>query len=300
MNKKNSQSSSFRTGYVAIVGKPNVGKSTLMNNLLHHKLAIVSPKPQTTRHRILGILNGEDYQVIFLDTPGIMQPKYLLQEVMVKTARRTMKEADLILMMVEATGLTPDDEEITQLLADFKVPKLLAINKIDLVPKDHILSLIDHFQAAKLFQEIVPISALKADGLDILTSLIVESLPAGELFYPQDMISDEPERFFVSEIIREKIFLLYGEEIPYATTVQVEDFYEREGRKDFIRAVVIVERDSQKGILIGKGGQALKKVGKQAREDIEHFLGRPIFLELEVRVKKKWRKDASLMRKLGY
>jgi len=271
-----------------------------MNNLLHHKLVIVSPKPQTTRHRILGILNGEDYQVIFLDTPGIMQPKYLLQEAMVKTARKTLKEADFILMMVEATGLTSEDEEITQSLADFKVPKLLAINKIDLIPKDHILFLIDHFQATKLFQEIVPISALKADGLDILTSLIIKSLPVGEPFYPQDMISDEPERFFVSEIIREKIFLLYGEEIPYATTVQVEDFYERPGRKDFIRAVIIVERDSQKGILIGKGGQALKKVGKQAREDIEHFLGRPIFLELEVRLKKKWRKDASLMKRLGY
>ncbi len=300
MDKENNQTSSFRAGYVAIVGKPNVGKSTLMNNILHHKLAIVSPKPQTTRHRILGILNRENCQAIFLDTPGIMHPKYLLQETMVKTARKTMREADLILMMVEATGLSSEDEEITELLTDFKVPKLLAINKIDLIPKDRILSLIDHFQATKLFQEIVPISALKADGLDILTSLIIKFLPAGEPFYPQDMISDEPERFFVSEIIREKIFLLYGEEIPYATTVQVEDFYERQGKKDFIRAVIVVERDSQKGILIGKGGQALKKVGKQAREDIERFLGRSVFLQLEVRVKKKWRKDASLMRRLGY
>ncbi len=300
MKQEESKRSSFRVGYVAIVGKPNVGKSTLMNTLLHQKLAIVSSKPQTTRHRILGILNGDDHQVIFLDTPGLMVPKYLLQEAMVKTARKTMREADLILMMVEATGLLPEDEEVIRLLDNFKVPQFLIINKVDLVPKNSILPLIDRFRSAGRFQEIVPISALKADGLDLLLSLIIKTLPEGEPFYPPDRLSDEPERFFVSEIIREQIFLQYGEEIPYATAVQVEAFEERPEKKDYIRAIIAVEQDSQKGILIGKGGRALKRVGKAAREDIEQFLGRPVFLELKVSVRKKWRKNASLVKRLGY
>jgi GTP-binding protein Era len=300
MRQTENPDKSFRVGYVAIVGKPNVGKSTLMNSLLHQRLAIVSPKPQTTRHRILGILNGEHHQVIFLDTPGLMHPKYLLQEAMVKTARRTMKEADLILMMVEVPSLDPDDEKVIQTLGDFNVPKFLIINKVDIVSKNYILPLIDHFRTTELFQEVIPISALKADGLDLLLSLILKSLPKGEPFYPSDTVSDEPERFFASEIIREQIYLQYGEEIPYSTTIQVQEFQEKTGRKDFIRAVIIVERDSQKGIIIGKGGQALKRVGKAAREGIEHFTGRPVFLELEVRVKKKWRKNASLIKRLGY
>jgi GTP-binding protein Era len=287
-------------GYVAIVGRPNVGKSTLMNSLLQQKLAIVSPKPQTTRHRILGILNGEDHQVVFLDTPGLIQPAYLLQETMVKTARATMKEADLILMMIEATGAKPEEEEIVRTLSPSRVPRFLIINKVDLVDKEQVLPLIDHFQRLDIFREIVPISALKADGLGLLLSLIVQSLPEGEPFYPPDIISDEPERFFVSEIIREQIFLHYGEEIPYATTVQVEAFTERPQRKDHIRARIIVEHDSQKGIIIGRGGQALKRVGMAARENIEQFIGRPVFLELHVSVRKKWRKDAASIKHLGY
>ena len=300
MEPDSRQNPAFHVGYVAIVGRPNVGKSTLMNSLLRQKLAIVSPKPQTTRHRILGILNGEDHQVVFLDTPGLMQPKYLLQETMVKTARTTMREADLILMMMEATGAKPEEEDIARALSYFHVPRFLIINKVDLVDKERVLPIIEGFQRLAIFREIVPISALKADGLDLLLSLIVRTLPEGEPFYPPDIISDEPERFFVSEIIREQIFLHYGEEIPYATTVQVEAFTERPQRKDYIRARIIVEHDSQKGIIIGRGGQALKRVGMAARENIEQFIGRPVFLELHASVRKKWRKDAASIKHLGY
>jgi GTP-binding protein Era len=294
------QQSAFRVGYVAIAGRPNVGKSTLMNGLLGQKLVIVSPKPQTTRHRILGILNGEDHQVIFLDTPGLMHPRYTLQETMVKTAKATMKEADLILMMVEATGMNPDDEGLFQSLKTFQARKILVINKIDLVSKERLLPMIDHYHTEKSFEEIIPISALKADGLDVLQSTILKYLPVGEPFYPPDIVSDEPERFFISEIIREQIFLRYGEEIPYATSVHVEEYKERPGRKDYIRAMIFVEQESQKGIIIGKGGGALKEVGRAARENIEQFIDRPIFLELKVRVKKKWRKDESMIKRLGY
>ena len=295
-----SQKSLFRVGYVAIAGRPNVGKSTLMNSLLRQKLSIVSPKPQTTRHRILGILNGDDHQVIFLDTPGLVRPKYSLQATMVKTAWATMKEADLILAMVAATGVDADDEGVFRSLEVFEAPKFLVVNKVDLVSKAGVLPIIDHFRGTGFFREIVPISALKADGLDLLLSLIVRSLPEGEAFYPPEMVSDAPERFFASEIVREQIFLQYGEEIPYSTTVRVEAFEERPGRKDFIRAVIVVERNSQKGILIGKGGRALKRVGGAAREGIEALTGRPAYLELEVRVKKKWRKDPELVKRLGY
>ena len=300
MNAESNPQKSFRVGYAAIVGKPNVGKSTLMNRLLRQKLAIVSPKPQTTRHRILGILNGRDHQVIFLDTPGLMHPKYRLQKNMVKTAQKTMKEADLILMMVEATGVGTNDENVVHMLNTLKAQKFLLVNKVDLVQKNRLLPLIENFQEMALFQEIVPISALRSDGLDLLLSLILKYLPEGEPFYPPDMVSDEPERFFVSEIIREQIFIHYGEEIPYSAAVQIETFEEKPEHKDYIRAIVNVERDSQKGIIIGKGGQTLKKVGIRARENIEQFLGRPVFLELDVRVKKNWRKNDSLIKRMGY
>jgi GTP-binding protein Era len=300
MKNINQHDQHFRSGYIAIVGRPNVGKSTLMNALLQQNLAIVSPKPQTTRHRIIGILNGENHQAIFLDTPGVIEPTYLLQETMTKTALNTMKGVDLILIMVEATGFHPLDEKLLRFTKNCNTNKLLIINKIDKVSKDHILPLIDSFKEHDNFQEIIPISALKADGLNILLTIILSNLPEGEPFYPPDIISNEPERFFVSEIIREQILLQYSEEIPYAATVQVEEFQEKPGRKDYILAIIYVERDSQKGIIIGKGGQALKKTGKLAREGIEHFIGRPVFLELRVQVRKKWRKNASQLKRLGY
>ncbi|MFC1501918.1 GTPase Era [bacterium] len=300
MKTKPSQLKPFRAGYIAIIGKPNVGKSTLMNHLLEEKLAIVSPRPQTTRNRILGILNGDGYQAIFLDTPGLMEPKYLLQQSLTKTSMSTMEQADLILFLIDATNISVEDDKIIDILKTKHALKFLIINKIDLVKRERILPIIQTFQAYKIFKEIIPISALKADGLELLLSLSTASLPESEPFYPADIFTDEPERFFVSEIIREKIFLFYGEEIPYATAVQINTFQEKPGEKDYIRAIIHVERDSQKGILIGKKGQAIKKVGQTARKDIEQFLGRPVFLELDVQVKKKWRKNPVLIKRLGY
>lgn len=292
---------SFRVGYVAIVGVPNVGKSTLMNALLGQKLSIVTPKPQTTRHKILGVLTGEDYQMIFLDTPGIMKPKYQLQEVMVKAALSAIEDADLILLMVEARE-EPRDKEISLVEGIKNATKtiILVINKIDLIKKALLLPLIDRYSKLHEFADIVPISALTGDGLDILLKVIAERLPEGEPFYPPDVLTQHPERFFVSEIIRERIFERYRKEIPYSTAVKIEEFKERPGRKDYIRAIVYVERDPQKAILIGKDGAALKEVGQSARKEIESFLGRPVYLELWVRVREKWRKDTKAIKEFGY
>jgi GTP-binding protein Era len=290
----------FKVGYVAIVGRPNVGKSTLMNRLLGRKLSIVTPKPQTTRRRVLGIKTGGDHQIVFLDTPGLFEPKYLLQKIMVRAARDCMGMSDLVLWMTDASGMTDKDEKALEFLGPLSMPKFAVINKIDLFPKGGLLPLTDRFSKLKLFEEIVPVSALRKDGLDRLFTLVLNRLPAGEPFYPSDVMSDEPERFFVSEIIREQVFLQYKEEIPYSSTVQIEEFREKPGGKDYIRAVIFVEHDSQKGIVIGRGGQALKKVGQKSREAAEAFLGRPVFLELFVKVKPGWRSEPGAMREFGY
>jgi GTP-binding protein Era len=296
-----SLSPSFKAGYVALIGRPNVGKSTLMNALLGQKLSIVTPKPQTTRHRVLGISSGNEHQIIFLDTPGLLIPRYKLQETMVKTARSAIEEADVLLFMIE-----PDDKisqanhSILSELVATKKPLILTINKIDLVEKDKLLPIIDQYSQSFKLSSIIPISAIKADGLEKLKQLIIEHLPVGFPFYPLDTITDQPERFFVAEIIREKIFQKYGEEIPYSTTVTIEEFKEREQGKDYVRAVIYVERTSQKGIIIGKQGAALKKVGQIARAEIELFLGRPVYLELFVKVKEKWRQKETVLKELGY
>jgi GTP-binding protein Era len=300
MTEKIQNSSNFKCGYVTIIGKPNVGKSTLMNSYFHQKLAIVSPKPQTTRHRILGILTGEDHQIIFLDTPGLIKPKYHLQEAMLQAAQKSIQDADLLLVMISALKVNDQDEQIIDSLRDVSATKLLLINKIDSVKKMLLLPIMDRFRKKEMFQEIIPISALRKDGLDLLQSLILKYLPENPPFYPADMLSDEPERFFVAEIVREQIFRYYGDEIPYATAVHIETFKERPGEKDFIKAVITVEQNSQKGILIGKKGEGLKKVGSLARSKIEQFLERPIYLELEVRVRKKWRKKSIYVKELGY
>jgi len=293
-------SADFSTGYVAIIGRPNVGKSTLMNRLLGTKLSIVTPKPQTTRRRILGIKTGDHHQVIFLDTPGLLEPKYLLQKAMVQAARESMEMSDLILWMTDVSSAAVEDEKTFGLMRPLGQRKIAVINKVDLVAKASLLPLIERLSGMSLFEEIVPVSALKNDGLDRLFSLILARLPRGGPLYPADALSDEPERFFASEIIRESVFLLYKEEIPYATTVQVEEFQERPGKKDYIRAVIFVEQESQKGILIGKGGLALKKVGQKSRAAIEAFLERPVFLELFVKVKPRWRSEPAAMREFGY
>jgi len=295
------QKERFRAGYVAIIGRPNVGKSTLLNAFLGMKLSIVTEKPQTTRHKILGILTGESYQILFLDTPGMIEPRYHLQEVMVQAIRRALQDADVLLMMIEAREYPlPDDLGLLEELKGYEKPIILVINKIDLIKKDLLLPLIDAYQKAYPFQDIVPISALKRDGVDLLLGIIIKNLPENPPYYPEDYLTDQPERFFVGEIIREKIFMKYGEEIPYSTAVVVEEFREQPGEKDFIRATIVVEKESQKAIIIGKQGQKLKQVGSLAREEIERFLGRPVYLELWVKVREKWRKSPRDVRTFGY
>ncbi|MBN1893379.1 GTPase Era [bacterium] len=290
----------YRAGYAALIGRPNTGKSTLMNTLLMQKLAIVSPRPQTTRHKILGILNGEGYQIVLLDTPGLLAPRYPLQEAMKKAALQAVEESDVLLMLTEAFTDPAEEKEILGLIGKSSAQKIVVINKSDRVEKKSILPLIRHYRDTGLFREIIPVSALKNDNIDALIKSLADCCPAGDPFYPPDQISNAPERFFASEIIREQIFLRYGEEIPYACTVQVRQFRERPGRKDFIDAVITVERESQKGILIGREGRSLKAAGEAARKEIEAFLNRPVFLQLTVRVREKWRSHPDLLKEFGY
>lgn len=277
-----------------------MGKSTLMNRILRTKVSIVSYKPQTTRHRILGICHGESYQAVFLDTPGLIEPKNPLQESMVRTAQKAVQEADIILMMVEAGKPHPDDDRIFALIGTLAIPKFLLINKIDKMAKSELLPQIDGYSRKGLFQEIIPLSALTGDGVDALVSLISRSLPPGEPLYDPELISDEPERFFAAELIREQIYLGFNMEIPYSTAVQIVRFEEKEQGKDYIEAVITVERDSQKAILIGKKGDVIKKIGTRARINIERFLGRPVYLDLRVQVRKKWLKDPEQIKRFGY
>jgi GTPase len=292
----------FHSGYVAVAGQPNVGKSTLINHLLQFKLSITTPKPQTTRHRIMGILTGEDHQIIFLDTPGLITPNYRLQEVMMESAHRAVTDADVVLFIVVAAA-KPDERDLeilSELIASGK-PLLLGVNKIDLVNKSDLMPFLTAWSTRHSFIDIVPFSALTGDNSGTLLKLLVQHLPAGVPFYDQDALTEHPERFFVSEIIREKIFSNYGEEIPYSTAVIIDEFQEgRPGRKDVIKARIVVERQTQKGIIIGKGGVMLRKVGQEARVDIEAFLDRPVFLELWVAVRDKWRKKDTFLREFGY
>ena len=296
-----SDKKNFKSGYVAIVGKPNVGKSTLINDFLGCKLSIVTPKPQTTRKKIMGVLTKEGYQIVFYDTPGIMEPKYELQKYMVKEACEAIEDADVVLMMAEPFEPPAEkDKDFFEKLSHLNIPVILAINKIDLVEKDSLIPILSAYDKRFKFAEIVPISALKGTNLDLMLNLVVKYLPEGEPFYPDDYMTDYNERFLASEIIREKVFESYGEEIPYSTTVEIEEFKEREAGKDFIKASIFVERDSQKGIIIGENGKAIKRVGVIAREEIEKQTGRKVYLELWVKVMEKWRKDKKKMYKLGY
>lgn len=296
--------SDFRAGYVTIIGDPNVGKSTLMNTLLQQKISIVSSKPQTTRHRILGILSGDGHQAVFLDTPGIIKPRYLLQEVMMQFASSAIADADLLLFMIDAqeprTGGDLAHEEAFKRLAGRNVPVFLVVNKVDRVEKTTLLPIIDFYAKAFPFKEVFPISALEANGTDVLLKAIIAELPVHPPYYPPDIASEHPERFFVAEMIREKIFMKTHEEIPYATTVDVIEFKERERGKWFISADVCVERDSQKGILIGKGGTLLKEIGRLSRQEIERFLGHGVFLELHVKVREGWREKEEWLNRFGY
>lgn len=291
----------FRCGYIALIGRPNVGKSTLMNRLVGEKLAITSPKPQTTRHRLLGILHLAGAQLLFLDTPGILEPKGVLNETLVRAALGALSEADVVVWLVEPRPPQPEDEIILAHLKKLTRPLIIAINKIDLIDKPQLLPLLAAYH--ELFPEapLVPISALVGDGLPALVEEIVTRLPAAPPLFPEEQLTDQTERFLVAEIIRERLFHHTGEEIPYAAAVQVEEFDEsRRPELVRIRAVVYVEKDSQKGIVIGKGGRLLKKVGQEAREQAERLLGARVYLELWVKVWKNWRRDPKAVRLLGY
>lgn len=292
----------LKSGFISIIGNTNVGKSTLLNYVLGEKIAIVSDKPQTTRNRILGIKNNPNAQMIFLDTPGIHKAKPQLNRYMVKEATKTYSDVDIILLLVQAnTGIDDGDRFVIETLEKVKAPIILVINKIDLIKKESLLPLIDEFSKLYDFKSIIPISALSGQGVDQLIKEIEGLLPFGPKYFPEEMITDLPERFIVAEIIREKIFHLTSQEIPYSVAVVINDFKEREGVNTvFIRATIHVEKPSQKGILIGKKGSMLKRIGQMARSDIENLLDAKVYLELWVRVEKDWSKDIKALRKLGY
>lgn len=292
----------YKAGYVAIVGEPNVGKSTLLNALVEQKISIVTNKPQTTRQRVLGILNREDAQIIFLDTPGLFVPKYLLQKEMIRHAENALADADIVLVMTPVERRAELPEEVSKRVIPLCRTRsvLLVINKVDTVNKAELLPIIKTFAQREQFKEIIPISALKSDNLDAVVRTIIQYLPEHEAFYPIDIVSEYPERFFVSEFIREKLFERFREEIPYSTAVEIREFKERKTGKTLISADIIVERNSQKVIIIGKHGEALKETGIAARMEIEEFLQCKIFLELHVKVREKWRENAALIRQYGY
>lgn len=292
----------FKSGFVAIIGRPNVGKSTLLNTILGDKIAIVSDKPQTTRNRILGVKHLKDAQVVFLDTPGIHKPRHKLNEYMVKAALNTLDEVDIILFMTEAGAVSGSgDSNIVDMLRGAEKPVFLIINKIDRINKSVVLPQIDEYRHIYKFDEVFPISALKGENVDNLLDSIVMYLPEGPQYFPDDAVTDQPMRFIASEIIREKIFQRTYQEIPYSVAVGIEDFKEDETKNiAVIRGLIFVEKDSQKGIIIGKGGAMLKQVGQLARQELEAFMGIKVFLELWVKVKPNWQSDDSILKMLGY
>ena len=292
----------FRSGYVALIGLPNVGKSTLLNQLLGYKVAITTPKPQTTRFQIRGVLTGKNFQIIFVDTPGIHDAKDLFNKLMVEHALKAIEEVDSIVFIVDVASRNPRAEEkIIEILRRANKPAILALNKIDLIKKGELLPMIDFFSRLFPFKAIVPISALERDGLEELVKEIVETLPEGPMYYDPETITDQPQRLLAAEIIREKIFMLTRQEVPYSTAVVVEEF-EEDPERGLIRiqATVYVEKDSQKGIIIGKGGQMLKKIGSLAREELEFLFGKKVHLEIWVKVLKGWRKEEKLLRRVGF
>jgi GTP-binding protein Era len=288
----------YRAGFVALVGQPNAGKSTLLNALMGEKMAIVSPKVQTTRHRIKGILNDKNYQVIFSDTPGIIEPKYKLHEKMMHAVKSSLEDADVALLIVD---IKDDLEQADQIFSSLslKAPAIVVLNKTDLVGKETIEKAVTFFSDKKYCKKVVEISALKNNGIRELLDTIIEMLPEGEPFYTDDNLSDLPMKFFVSELIREKIFYLYQDEIPYHATVLVQEFKEKTTLTK-ITADIILQRETQKGIVLGEGGKMIKQLGTLARKDIEEFIGRKVFLELFVKVRPKWRDNEIHLREYGY
>ncbi|MDD4362055.1 MAG: GTPase Era [Bacteroidales bacterium] len=288
-----------KSGFVNIVGNPNVGKSSLMNILVGEKMSIITSKAQTTRHRILGIVNGPDYQIVFSDTPGVLKPKYKLQESMLNFSSSALIDADILLYMTDTVEKTEKNERFLERVKQASVPVLAIINKIDLSSEEALQRQVQSLQALLPKAEIIPMSALHKFGLDYLMKRILALLPESPPYFGKEALTDRPARFFVSEIIREKILLYYQQEIPYAVEVVVET-YKEEKEKLYITALILVERESQKGIIIGHQGKALKKLGTMARQDIERFTGKKLFLELFVKVEKDWRTNENSLKNFGY
>jgi GTPase len=292
----------FKSGFVSIIGRPNVGKSTFLNHVIGQKIAIMSDKPQTTRNKVQGVYTEENSQIIFIDTPGIHKPKHKLGDFMMKVAQNTLKEVDLVLFMINAEeGYGRGDEFIIERLKTIQTPVFLVVNKIDQIHPDRLLELIEQYKELMPFKEIVPISALQGTNTNRLVEQIKKYLPEGPQYYPADQVTDHPERFIVTELIREKVLHLTREEIPHSIAVVMDSMERREGGNTvYVSATIIVERDSQKGIVIGKQGSMLKEVGKRARADIEALLGSKVFLELWVKVQKDWRNKMSQLRDYGF
>lgn len=294
----------FKSGFISIIGRPNVGKSTFLNRVIGQKIAIMSDKPQTTRNKVQGVLTLDTSQMIFIDTPGIHKPKHKLGDFMLKVAKNTLREVDVIMFMVNATEpVGKGDEFIMDMLENNETPVFLVINKIDQVHPDDLIAIIDSYKDKYNFAEIVPISALQGNNVERLLETIQNYLPEGPQYYPADQVTDHPERFIISELIREKVLHLTREEIPHSIAVVIDKIKKEEDtEKDMIRvmATIVVERDSQKGIVIGKRGALLKEVGTRARHDIEMLLGTKVFLELWVKVQKDWRNKSAHLRDYGF
>ena len=293
---------SFLSGFIAIIGPPNVGKSTLLNHILGTKLAIVSPKPQTTRNRTIGIYHGEEFQMVFVDTPGIHKTLTALHKSMVKSALAAFQEVDILLLMIGTDR--PDDPEISSIVGNLKrikKPCVLAVNKIDIYPKEHLLPIIERYRQLCLFDVIIPISALKGDGVDVILKELKSRLKPGPQFFPMEMMTDKPETFLISEIIREKIYFHTREELPYSSAVTIIKMEEIQNKNLLsISGRIHVETDSQKGILIGKQGRMIKAVGRSARLELEKIFGMRVYLDLTVRVDRNWTKNTRALRRLGY
>jgi GTPase len=290
---------SHRSGFVNILGNPNVGKSTIMNALVGEKLSIITPKAQTTRHRIMGIVNGDDFQIVYSDTPGILKPKYKLQESMMSFVNVALSDADMILYVTDVKEHTAFEGEYVDRIKESGIPVIIAVNKIDLSNQDDLERVVESWHLVFPFSPVIPISALKNFNLDALLNAILEKLPEGLPFFPKDQLTDKYERFFASEIIREKILIHYKKEIPYSVEIEIESFTEEKNLIK-IRALIHVTRDSQKGIIIGHKGVMLKRVGTEARYDMEDFFRKKVFLEIFVKVTKDWRDNQLIIRRFGY
>ncbi len=298
----NTEGTIFRSGFIAIVGRPNVGKSTLLNRLLDQKIAITSPRPQTTRNRIMGIMNVPDAQLVFLDTPGVHASNKKFNERMVRTALGAIGEVNAVLWLTDVTApVYEDDDVILEALNQNRPATILVLNKIDAIPKEKLLPQMDHYRNMYDFTGLIPISALQGLGVDILVKELITLLPEGPQYFPPEMITDLSERFLVAELVREKVIRLTQQEIPYSVAVTVDSFEEKpDKRLAVISASILVERESQKGIIIGKSGAMLKEIGRLARQEIELLLGVRVFLELFVKVSRNWRQDDNKLRDLGY